>query len=132
MVFALYSKVVQNLAAAVEFVHSIIKTLNCCVVLSGTGWYLMLLGDTWWYKEIFGGTWGYLVVLVCTQWYLVVIYSIFFTLWYFVVIYLNLLQFIVIFGILYHTMALCIFVFLAAYLTSGQDLVNMVYEVEFT
>ena len=30
MVFALYSKVVQNLAAAVEFVHSIIKTLNCC------------------------------------------------------------------------------------------------------
>ena len=32
MVFALHSKVVQNLAAVVEFVHSIIKTLNCCVV----------------------------------------------------------------------------------------------------
>ena len=30
MVFALYSKVVQNLAAAVEFVRLIIKTLNCC------------------------------------------------------------------------------------------------------
>ena len=30
MVFALHSKVVQNLAAVVEFVHSIIKTLNCC------------------------------------------------------------------------------------------------------
>ena len=30
MVFALYSKVVQNLAAVVEFVRSIIKTLNCC------------------------------------------------------------------------------------------------------
>ena len=29
MVFALHSKVVQNLAAIVEFVHSIIKTLNC-------------------------------------------------------------------------------------------------------
>ena len=29
MVFALHSKVVQNLAAVVEFVHSIIKTLNC-------------------------------------------------------------------------------------------------------
>ena len=30
MVFALHSKVVQNLAAVVEFVHAIIKTLNCC------------------------------------------------------------------------------------------------------
>ena len=30
MVFALHSKVVQNLAAVVEFVRSIIKTLNCC------------------------------------------------------------------------------------------------------
>ena len=30
MVFALHSKVVQNLAAAVKFVHSIIKTLICC------------------------------------------------------------------------------------------------------
>ena len=29
MVFALHSKVIQNLAAVVEFVHSIIKTLNC-------------------------------------------------------------------------------------------------------
>ena len=30
MVFALHSKVVQNLAAVVKFVRSIIKTLNCC------------------------------------------------------------------------------------------------------
>ena len=32
MVFALHSKVVQNIAAVVEFVHSIIKTLNCCAM----------------------------------------------------------------------------------------------------
>ena len=32
MVFVLHSKVVQNIAAVVEFVHSIIKTLNCCVL----------------------------------------------------------------------------------------------------
>ena len=29
--FALHSKVVQNLAATVEFVHLIIKSLICCV-----------------------------------------------------------------------------------------------------
>ena len=34
MVFALYSKVVQNLAAVVEFVCSIIKTLDCCAMCS--------------------------------------------------------------------------------------------------
>ena len=39
IVFALHYKVVQNLAAAVKFVHSIIKTLICC-------------GDRWLYKIV--------------------------------------------------------------------------------
>ena len=34
MVFALHSKNVQNIAAVVKFVHSIIKTLNCCAALA--------------------------------------------------------------------------------------------------